>query len=128
MEHHGTFGWNELITSDVEGAKRFYGQAQGWSFETMPMPDGEYTVAKLGEKMVGGMMPLSQLNMPGIPPHWFAYIMVDDVDRRVADAQANGATVIKPAFDVPGVGRIAIIKDPQGAAMGWMTPVMPAGT
>jgi predicted enzyme related to lactoylglutathione lyase len=132
MEHHGTFGWNELITSDLEGAKRFYGDMLGWTFETMQTPQGEYTVAKLGGKSVGGMVSLSAISGAGspdwnMPPHWFAYIMVDDVDRMVAEAQKKGAVVLKPGFDVPGVGRIVVLKDPQGAAMAWMTPVMPAG-
>ena len=58
----------------------------------------------------------------GIPPHWFAYIAVDDVDARVAGATAEGATLLRPIFDIPGVGRIAILKDSVGAAIGWITP------
>ena len=56
------------------------------------------------------------------PAHWFAYISVDDVDARVAKATAAGAELLRPLFDVPGVGRIAILKDPTGAAIGWITP------
>jgi hypothetical protein len=51
-----------------------------------------------------------------------AYIAVDDIDARLAKAEANGATVLRPAFDVPGIGRIAILQDPSGGAIGWMTP------
>jgi predicted enzyme related to lactoylglutathione lyase len=58
----------------------------------------------------------------GIPPNWFAYIAVDDVDARMKNATAAGAALVRPIFEVPGVGRIAIIKDPIGAAVGWITP------
>jgi predicted enzyme related to lactoylglutathione lyase len=57
-----------------------------------------------------------------LPPHWFAYLAVDDVDARVARATAAGAKLLRPIFDVSGVGRIAILKDPVGAVLGWMTP------
>ncbi|PPR21760.1 MAG: hypothetical protein CFH38_01297 [Alphaproteobacteria bacterium MarineAlpha10_Bin1] len=58
----------------------------------------------------------------GIPEHWLSYIAVDDVDASAKRAEAEGGTIRRPAFDVPGVGRIVILEDPGGAAMGWMTP------
>jgi predicted enzyme related to lactoylglutathione lyase len=58
----------------------------------------------------------------GVPTHWFAYLAVDDVDQRLAAAKAAGAEVLREPFEVEGVGRIAIIRDPVGAAIGWMTP------
>ena len=57
-----------------------------------------------------------------MPGQWFAYLAVDDVDARVAEATAAGAELMRPIFDVPGVGRIAILKDPTGAGLGWITP------
>ncbi|MCX7310337.1 MAG: hypothetical protein NTV56_01075 [Alphaproteobacteria bacterium] len=58
-----------------------------------------------------------------VPEAWMSYLAVDDVDARVKKALAAGAKLMKPAFDVPNVGRIAIITEPNGAGIGWMTPV-----
>ena len=119
---HGAFYWNELMTNDVAKAKAFYTTVIGWTFEAMPMADGTYWVAQHGGKPVGGMVSMQGIVPDGVPPHWMSYLAVDDIDTRIAAAQANGATVLRPCFDVPGVGRIAILTDPTGAAMGWITP------
>ena len=121
---HGEFYWNELMTRDAERDKKFYGDTIGWSFEAMPMAEGgTYWVAKMGGQYVGGLFPLVGPQFDGVPVGWMSYIAVDDVDARVKKAQAAGATLMKPIFDIPGVGRIAILKEPGGAGIGWMTPV-----
>ena len=119
---HGHFYWNELMTRDVEKAKKFYGDTIGWSFAGMPMPNGTYWVAKVGETPVAGIFDISGPEFGPVPECWMAYIAVDDVDARVAKAVKMGAKLMKPAFDVPGVGRIAILTEPGGAGIGWMTP------
>jgi predicted enzyme related to lactoylglutathione lyase len=119
---HGSFYWNELMTRDVDRDKKFYADTLGWSFEGMPMPDGTYWVAKMGEQYIGGLFPLTSPQYDGVPIGWMSYIAVDDVDARVKKAQGRGATLMKPIFDVPGVGRIAVLREPGGAAIGWMTP------
>jgi predicted enzyme related to lactoylglutathione lyase len=120
---HGTFHWNELVTHDVERAKRFYAATLGWSFEPMPMPDGgTYWLCKVGDRSVGGMFDLTGKGCADVPEGWLPYIAVDDVDARVAKAVKAGAQVMKPAFDVPGVGRIVMLREPGGAGVGWMTP------
>ena len=81
-----------------------------------------YLIAKQDGKPVAGVFEMSGPDFAGIPPHWFAYIAVDDVDQRLAAAKRAGAEVIREPFDVEGVGRIAILKDAVGAAIGWMTP------
>lgn len=123
MWSHGAFYWNELMTRDVEAVKSFYGGTIGWSFEGMPMPEGTYWVAKMNGAPVGGIFPMSGPAFEGVPEHWMAYLAVDDVDARVKSATAAGATLVRPSFDVPNVGRIAILKQPGGAVIGWMTPV-----
>jgi len=126
MPDHGTFYWNELTTAAVEPAKKFYQETLGWSFEGMPMPTGgTYWIAKSGEKMAGGIFDTSGTDMAGMPEFWMAYIAVDDVDKRVAKAKKAGATVVREPFDIPGVGRIAILKQPGGGAIGWMTASPP---
>ena len=119
---HGSFYWNELVTRDVEKAKNFYGATIGWTFDGMPMPDGTYWVAKMGDKAVSGLFPIAGPQWDGVPEHWMSYLAVDDVDARVKKAVAAGAKLMKPIFDIPGVGRIAILTEPGGAGIGWITP------
>jgi len=123
MAEHGTFVWNELNTWDVETAKAFYAATLGWSFEGMDMGTLTYWVARVGGTMVGGIFPLASPEFDGIPSHWFAYVEVDDVDARCGKIAAAGGKIIRPPFDIPTVGRIAIVEDPTGAVVGWMTSV-----
>lgn len=123
MTGHGIFYWMELNTGDVEKAKNFFGETIGWTFANNPMPNGDYWVAHNGEIPIAGIVALDVFSPPGTPPHWFSYLAVDDVDARVVAAVKAGATIKRPPFDVEGVGRIAILQDPTGAYMGWMTPV-----
>jgi predicted enzyme related to lactoylglutathione lyase len=121
---HGTFCWNELMTRDVKRAQKFYEETIGWTFSPMPMADGRtYCCAMLGDKPVAGMFPLDKPEFDGVAENWMSYLAVDDVDKRVAKAVKAGAKLMKPIFDVPGVGRIAILTQPGGAGIGWMTPV-----
>ena len=119
---HGNFCWNELMTRDVEKAKKFYGDTIGWSFDAMQSPMGIYWIAKMGDKPVGGLFPLTSPQFDGVPEGWMSYLAVDNVDARVKKAQSLGAQLMRPMFDVPGVGRIAIVREPGGAGIGWMTP------
>ena len=124
MWSHGTFYWNELMTRDAEKAKAFYAETIGWSFEGMPMPQGgTYWIAKMGDKPAAGLFPLNDPAFAGVPEGWMSYLAVDDIDARVKKATAAGATLMRPVFDVEGVGRIAILQEPGGAGIGWMTPV-----
>jgi predicted enzyme related to lactoylglutathione lyase len=125
MSKHGSFVWNELNSWDPEAAKRFYGETLGWSFDAMPMPNGTYWIAKMGDEMVAGIFPLHSPDFDGIPSHWLPYIEVDDIDERLKGVAAAGGGIIRPAFDVPGIGRIAIVMDAEGAGHGWITSVAP---
>jgi uncharacterized protein len=122
MWSHGSFYWNELMTRDVEQAKRFYASSIGWTFEAMPMPEGTYWVAKMNNEPVAGILPLSGPDFEGVPESWMSYLAVDDVDARLEAARAAGSEVMRGPFDVPAVGRIAIIKEPGGAEIAWITP------
>ena len=123
MTEHGTFCWNELMTRDVERAKKFYADTIGWTFEPMPSPVvGTYWVAKQGGKPVAGMFALTSPQFDGVPEGWMSYLAVDNVDARVEQAVKAGAQLMRPIFDVPDVGRIAILREPGGAGIGWMTP------
>ena len=124
MSDHGKFHWNELMTRDVEGTKAFYAATVGWTFDDMPMPNGTYTIAKSGDDMAGGIFPMDEGDpkWEGVPEHWLPYLAVDDVDDCVAKAKSNGGSVMQEPFDVEGVGRIAIVRQPGGGVIGWMTP------
>ncbi len=124
---HGTFVWNELITRDVENAMAFYARALGWSYEPMTMPKGgTYWLAKTGGKPAGGIVDV-RLVAPGspdsVPAHWFSFIEADDVDARAKAVVEAGGRLMRDIFDVPGVGRIAIVMDAVGAALGLITSV-----
>jgi predicted enzyme related to lactoylglutathione lyase len=118
---HGTFYWNELMTHDVEGAKRFYASTMGWTYEAMEMDGGDtYWVAKVGDQPVGGILAMSG-DFGNRPDTWLSYIAVDNVDARLGKAKGLGARVAMEPIDVPGVGRIAVI-EAGGALIGLMTP------
>lgn len=123
---HGLIWWSELMTRDPARARDYYAALTGWTFTAMPTSGGTYEVANREGRPVAGIMDISGLpGMEAVPAHWFTYIAVADVDAAVAATRAAGGQVIKDVFDVPEVGRIAIITDPTGAALGIMTPAAP---
>lgn len=122
MSDHGTIHWSELMSSDVDGSKTFFAEQAGWSYDGMDMGSGTYWVAMAGGKPVAGIMDVAAMGDPAVASHWMTYIAVDDIDKVVAATETKGGRVVRPAFDVPGVGRIAILKDPSGARIGMMTP------
>lgn len=124
MRKHGTHAWSELATGDVAAAMRFYGKTLGWTFEEFPLGEGLYYIARSGDELVCGIGGLEIGALPGeVEPYWFHFIEVDDVDARIAAARRAGATIIREPADVPGVGRMAALRDPTGAPVGWMTGV-----
>jgi uncharacterized protein len=113
----GTFSWTDLTTTDQDGAKQFYGQLFGW--DAIDNPVGEnmvYSMMQIDGKDVAAISPQPQQQRDaGVPPTWNAYVTVQSADDAADRAQKLGATVHAPAFDVMGVGRMAVIQDPQGA-------------
>ena len=124
MTAHGAFHWNELMTRDVNKAKDFYKKTLGWTYDDMPMGDmyGTYTIIKSGDDMVGGMFKMDGAMFEGQPESWFTYVAVDDLDKRLKNVKEAGGSVMRDAWDVPGVGRIAIVTVPGGAVQAWMVP------
>ena len=110
-----SFCWNELGTTDTKKAGEFYSEVFGWSRNTQNFGPMEYTLFNNGDRGAGGMYQITP-EMGNIPPHWLVYFAVDDCDAKVQKATELGAQVMKPADDIPGVGRFAIMLDPQGAA------------
>lgn len=114
----GGFSWFDLMTTDVEAAKAFYGELFGWTSETNDMGGGNfYTSWKRGEQGFGGMVQMDGPDWEGIPPHWGAYLTVADTDAAVAAAIEHGGQVRVPPTDIPNVGRFAMLADPGGATL-----------
>lgn len=116
---HGAFSWAELSTSNPAAATEFYGKLLGWSFQAMEMGEGPYHVAKVGDTSVAGVMGM----MPDGPPVpvWGVYLTVDAIDETVKQCQELGGRLCAGPFDVPGVGRMAVLQDPQGAVFNCIT-------
>jgi predicted enzyme related to lactoylglutathione lyase len=112
--------WNECVTGDVGVAARFYADVLGMGSEAMDMGEaGSYTVlTDVNGRQVGGAMDLAMLPA-GTRAHWNVYFNVVDVDEAVAMVERLGGSSVVPAMDVAGVGRMAMVADPQGAAF-WL--------
>ena len=117
---HGAFGWFELMTSDVPAAKKFYTELLDWATSDMPMENMNYTVVKVDDEEVAGMMPMPP-DSGEMPPSWGIYITVKDVDATIAKAKELGGKILVEARDIPEVGRFGVIQDPQGAWFAAMT-------
>lgn len=109
----GAVAWSELQTDDVSRAAPFYQSVTGCTTETGPAGGlGEYTTFVVDGKPVAGAM---KQPVPGAPPLWMTYFQVEDVDLAAARAQELGAEIKAPACNVPGLGRMAVLADPNGA-------------
>ncbi|THB63572.1 MAG: VOC family protein [Desulfovibrio sp.] len=118
---HGVFSWNELMTTDLDGAKEFYGGLFGWEFEEMVISDGPmagtpYISGKINGEYVGGMM-TKPPEPAHIPPHWGAYITVDNIENTLGKVKELGGNVIMPKTPIKDMGAFAVIQDPQGAVV-----------
>ena len=115
----GAFSWNELMTTDPEAAGRFYSGLFGWSVRNMDMGTGPYHVASVGDTQVCGIMAMPPDAGP-MPPAWGCYVTVDNVDATIARCTELGGKTLMPPMDVQGVGRMAVLQDPQGAVFSVM--------
>ena len=112
------FIWHDLMTSDVESAKKFYSAVVGWTFDSQ-MPG--YDVLMVGNAGVGGIMPTPP-EMKGMPSFWSGYVHTPDVDATCEQVKKLGGKIMREAWDVPDVGRMAVIGDPTGASLMVMQP------
>lgn len=121
MDRHGEILWNELLTHDVEAARRFYGGLHGWTFEAWPSSIGRYyLILRPGKRHpIGGMFewPVGE---PGTG--WYVYLGVDDIERRIVDLRALGGRV-GGVREIAGVGRVAHAEDVGGNGFGLFQPV-----
>src|SRR3989442_645370 len=144
----GRFVWHEQVSSDPKQAQDFYTQLFGWDTEVFKPGKVDYTmissggqnhggfskamegappphwlshvrVENRGETGIAGLMTLPDAT---VPPHWQPYVAVDDPDATTAKAKGLGGAALMEPMDVPKVGRIAVLRDPQGATFGIIKP------
>ena len=127
----GSFIWYELMTTDPNAAKVFYDAVVGWNIDAqsaMPGGDMDYRMIQRSDGgSAGGVLGLTKdMETHGARPVWLGYVCVDNVDQALKDIESQGGKTMMPANDIPDVGRIAMISDPQGAPIYIMTPIPPA--
>lgn len=120
----GQFCWNELATNDVHQAKEFYSNLLGWEFREIQSDDMTYTLICSGDKQCGGIWQIPKEQKEHIPPHWMAYILVNNVKETLEKAIKHGATEVKGVTQAGDMGSFAIIMDPVGAHIAFWEPNM----
>lgn len=116
----GTPSWFDLMTPDLDGAKKFYGELFGWSFETGGPETMFYTMCRKGGMNAAGMGKQPE-NAP-FPTVWTVYLATTDVDADVARVKAHGGSAMMEPMDVMEEGRMAVCTDPTGAVFGLWQP------
>jgi predicted enzyme related to lactoylglutathione lyase len=121
----GSFTWNEFMTRDYEGAKRFYADLFGYTYTEMGGDAFQYATMELDGNTVGGIGRLPDDVPAQVPPHWRVYFAVEDTDAAVARVTELGGSVTRPPNDSP-YGRLADVADPQGAMFSVIKNASPA--
>ncbi|MDR3496574.1 MAG: VOC family protein [Ancalomicrobiaceae bacterium] len=123
MARNSNFVWYELMTSDIDAAAAFYSQIVGWTAADSGMPGMRYSIFSFGERMIAGLMETpAEAAAMGAKPCWMPYIWVEDVDVHAEKVKAAGGQVYRPASDIPGVGRMAVVADPYGTVFNLFRP------
>src|SRR5215203_925674 len=112
---HGDFVWYELLTSDPDASADFYAAAIGWQARPAQGSAQDYRIFGTGNTDIAGFMRIPpDAERAGLRPRWLGYVGVDDVDAAVAGIVEAGGARHRPPTDIPGVGRFAVVADPQG--------------
>ena len=113
---HGQYVWYELMTPDVEAARKFYSPFTGWGTQAF---DPNYTMWTTKGVPFGGIARIGpEERQRGIPPSWMPYIESTNVDETARLATSLGGKVLEGPRDIPNAGRYAVVQDPQGATFG----------
>jgi len=122
----GSLRWSELAVRDVDTAKAFYGAIFGWEGETHPFADDTSTYTELSlpghDTKLAGMVQMNEHWPEEIPAHWMVYFAVADADAAAAKVVELGGTVSVEPFDLPDVGRIAVVNDVEGTVFSVLAP------
>lgn len=116
----GTPSWFDVMTPDLEGARKFYGELFGWQFVVGPAEMGYYTMCQLGGANAAGM----GLSRPDAKPQavWSTYFHTTDANASAESIKANGGSIIMGPMDVMGEGHMLVAADPTGAVFGFWQP------
>lgn len=123
---HGYPSWMELMTTDMDGAKKFYSEVFDWQFDEYPSDSDMkyYTISVKGEEETpfGGIFDKKEAigDMSQVPPHWANYITVSDIETSLKKVEQLGGNIIVPKTDIPKIGMFSVIQDPQGAVISMM--------
>jgi hypothetical protein len=124
-----SFIWYELMTPDLDAAKAFYDAVVGWNIEAQSQfPNGYRMIGRSDGGFAGGVLPLNdEMQQHGARPTWLGYLYVDDVDATAAAVERAGGKTFMAPFDIPNIGRVAMVADPSGAPFYIMKPIPPEG-
>jgi predicted enzyme related to lactoylglutathione lyase len=120
----GRILWYELLTTDMKAAEKFYQTVVGWTVAPFAEGDQPYDMwHRSGNVPVGGVMKIPQgMNFP---PHWGMYVGVPKLEDAVKQIEQLGGSALSEVIDIPNVGRMRTMKDPQGAAFSAYEPSSP---
>jgi uncharacterized protein len=118
---HGKFVWYELMTTDTKAAETFYRSVVGWGAKDAGIPNHAYTLFTIGEIPSAGMMEMPP-GAAGGRPGWIGYVAVDDVDTRTKEVAESGGAICHAPSDIPGIGRFAVVSDPQNVVFALFKP------
>lgn len=121
VDVRGRFVWHHLMTRDVPGARDFYSNLAGWTTTAWPL-DSSYTICQNGDAPVASITPMPADAPVDARPNWTLYIGTRDVDGTIEAAIRAGGSLVKPAENLAGAGRYAVLKDPQGAVFAIIDP------
>jgi predicted enzyme related to lactoylglutathione lyase len=113
--------WNELLTSNLDRGVKFYTELFGWKAQVQQMGPMSYTILMRGNDPIGGAMTIDK-SWGNVPSNWMVYFVAKSCDEAVAYVKKEKGMVMMPPNDIPEVGRVAVVADPQGAAFGFVQP------
>ncbi len=119
----GTLCWADLMSTDAGRARQFYAELFGWEIAPGEHDPSGYLHIKNGDTFIGGMPPVGP--QPGVPSHWLMYFLASDCDGATAKAKGAGANIYYGPATMEGVGRWAVVADPQGAVFAIFQPKQP---
>lgn len=119
----GKIIWRDLLTNDPPASQQFYGELFGWEFESVGTAsnlksNSSYTLIRHNGKLIGGMIDTLALNNRDDISQWVVLMSVEDIDASVEAVTASGGKIMTPPTDLQSRGRIAVIRDVEGALLG----------
>jgi len=112
----GKFVWFDLFTRDLSQACRFYEDLMGWSFHEMSGVENRVMTIELDGVPIGNAVAVDPARIQDKPSRWLSYMSVPDVDQTILRIEQHEGSVFMPARDLPDRGRVAVVRDPEGAS------------